>query len=178
MMGAMFCVRTGLAAAALSATALTGFAALTGCSNDDGSANSTTSTTERPPWAGQGEDDLWLALDAVCTAANDAAANDAQALLPLDTEVDEHDLATFYRDRSAQVTTLADQFASMTTPAALSAEWTSLVEGLRTWATWADEAADRVEADGIEAGDTPPPGLERFRTSFEWGACALLLDVN
>lgn len=171
-MVAMFRARIGLTVAAI------GLVGLVGCSSDDNSADSTTSTTERPPWAGQGEDAQWLALDDVCRAANDTAAADAAALLQLDTEVDEHDLAHFYRDRSTQAAALAEQFATMTPPKALSAEWTGLVNGLRAWATWATEAAARVQADGIEADQTQPPGIERFRTSFEWGACALLLDVN
>ena len=174
MMCAVFRVRLGMAVAAIS------LIGLSGCSKDDGNeaAGSTTSTTERPPWAGQGEDDVWLALDDVCTQANEAALAAAEQLLPLTTEPEPHDLARYYRARSQQVAELATTFQALTPPADLERAWLWLMDGLQQWAQWADEAADRVEVDGLDADLTQPPGLEEFRTSFEWGACAVLLDVN
>lgn len=174
MMFAMFPARLGLVAV----MAFAGLTGISACSSDDGKAGSTTSTTERPPWHGKGEDDLWLALDEVCRTANDDAADDAEALLPLDTEPDEHDLARFYRNRAAQVVELAAEFADMTPPAELATQWPELMSGMRDWAAWAEDVADLVAEEGIETDQTQPLGLERFRTSFDWGACALLLDVN
>ena len=170
---------TATATAALAAALLLGACAPSG----DGAVSSTsapagTTTTTIPVWVGGPEEDIWWALDEVCHAANDAALADAREVLTLSTTPDPEALAGYYRRRADQLDALAAQLVDLTPPAAATEEWAAALTGLTDYATWARAVAGTVEDEGLEADQTPHPGLEAFRTLLPLGACHVLLDVN
>lgn len=137
-----------------------------------------TTTTTTPEWVGGPEEANWWAVDAICHAANDTALADARDVLTLSTRPDRADLAGYYRRRADQVEALVDELSSVTPPAEAADDWTDALAGLTRYANWARGIADTVEAEGLEADQTPEPGLEAFRTLMVYGACHTLLDVN
>jgi hypothetical protein len=156
----------------------------TACSPSGGSTDPTTTspagttTTTTPEWVGGPEEAHWWAVDAICHAANDTALADAREVLTLDTRPDRADLAGYYRRRADQVDALVEELSSLTPPAEAADGWSDALAGLTRYATWARRVADTVAADGLEADQTPDPGLEAFRTLMVYGACHILLDVN
>ena len=135
-------------------------------------------TTTTPAWVGTADEQLWWAVDEICHAANDVALADAREVLTLNTIPEPAVLAGYYRRRADQIGVLVEEFATLTPPTETATEWPAALEALTRYAAWARDIADVVEADGMEADQTPDPGLESFRTLMRYGACNRLLDVN
>ncbi len=170
-------VARAMVAAALSAVTL-GACAPAGSDATPSTPAPADTTTTVPVWVGGPQEDLWWALDEVCHTANDTALADAREVLTLSTTPDPPELAGYYRRRADQLDALAEELATLTPPTEAADRWTSTLTGLSDYAAWARVVADAVEADGLDADQTPHPGLEAFRTLMPFGACHVLLDVN
>ena len=138
----------------------------------------TTTTTTTPQWVGRGEDDEWWAVDAVCLTANDDALADAHELLSLHTVPSGDALAEFYRRRSTQLEAVVAELRGLTPPASVADRWLTALDQLDAHAQWFHEIAPVVADEGLEADQTPHPGLENFRQLMIYGACHALLDVS
>ncbi len=152
----------------------------TGCSRLAEMGANPPTTTTIAPWLTDPDAEQWITLEARCNAANDAEVADAERLLPLqlDADVAPEQLAEFYRRHADRVDALVEEFRDSSVPSDVADEWEVALDGLVEHAARARSIADTVQAEGLEADQTPHPGLEQFRTLMPYGACHDLLDVN
>ncbi|MDO8389999.1 MAG: hypothetical protein Q7V57_05890 [Actinomycetota bacterium] len=152
--------------------------AVSGCSRLAEMGANPPTTSSIAPWITDPDADRWIALEAVCGAANDAAVIIADGWLPLDEDATPERLAGFYRSHADQVEQLVAQLAATPAPEQVADQWAGALARLADYAGWARAAAGVVETEGLDADQTPHPGLEDFRRLMPYGACHDLLDVN
>lgn len=157
---------------------LVGALVASGCSRLAEMGANPPTTSSIAPWITDPEAERWIALEAVCQAANDTAVVIADGWLPLAEDATPERLAGFYRSHADQVEQVAAQLAATPAPDRVADQWAGALARLGDYAEWARAAAVVVEAEGLEADQTPHPGLEDFRTLMPYGACHDLLDVN
>ena len=100
--------------------------------------------------------------------------------LPLsaDESVPPDRLADFYRSHADRVDALVAELRDATPPSEVAEAWPLALRELTAHAAWARTVADTVDAEGLDADQTPHAGLGDFRTLMPYGACHDLLDVN